>query len=153
MFNYDILYTRDFNIKEKTIDEIFKNISNIISKEQKWTLNIIFLDDSSIKNLNNKYRNINDSTDVLSFHYHESFSHLDKDDIAWEIIMSTEKIKKQWIEYWHWAEKEFYKLLIHSILHILWYDHESEEDYKIMQNYENQVWQTIFWKKQNLNKI
>jgi rRNA maturation RNase YbeY len=46
------------------------------------TLNIVFLDDDSIQKLNNQYRNIDKSTDVLSFHYFDDFSQLNNDDIA-----------------------------------------------------------------------
>jgi probable rRNA maturation factor len=66
---------------------------------------------------------------------------LSKKDIAWELIFSEAKIVLQWEEYWLWSEKEFYKLLIHSILHILGYDHEKESDYKVMQALENEIWQ------------
>jgi probable rRNA maturation factor len=58
-------------------------------------INIVFLDDNSIKNLNKKYRNIDSSTDVLSFHYFDDFSTLNKDEIAGEIILSLEKITEQ----------------------------------------------------------
>jgi probable rRNA maturation factor len=82
----------------------------------------------------------------LSFHYYEDFSQLTNDDIAWEIILSENKINTQAKEYWLWEEKEFYKLLIHSILHILWYDHEEDHDYKIMQEKEDLIWTEVFEK-------
>jgi ssRNA-specific RNase YbeY (16S rRNA maturation enzyme) len=50
----------------------------------------------------------------------------------------------QWIEYKLWTEKEFYKLLIHSIFHVLWFDHESEEEYEEMKKWEEWVWSEIF---------
>jgi len=42
----------------------------------------VFLDDDSIKNLNKNYRNIDKTTDVLSFHYFDDFSNLLDDDVA-----------------------------------------------------------------------
>ncbi|MDP3380799.1 MAG: rRNA maturation RNAse YbeY [bacterium] len=42
----------------------------------------MFLDDDSIKNLNNNYRKIDKSTDVLSFHYYDDFTDLNDEDIA-----------------------------------------------------------------------
>ena len=51
--------------------------------------------------------------------------------ITWEIVMCEEKILSQAEEYGLWEEKEFYKLLIHSILHIIGYDHEKDNDYVI----------------------
>jgi len=146
MFDYNLSIKPWFNINTKTIDSIFKNISNIVNKFQSWSLNIIFLDPNSIQNLNKKYRNIDKTTDVLSFHYFDDFSELKKEDIAWEIILNEEKIISQWLEYWLWKEKEFYKLVIHSVLHILWYDHELDNEYQIMQELEKKIWKEVFEK-------
>jgi len=146
MFSYNIIQQPSFKYKTESIDNIFKSISKTVSKTQKWILNIVFLDNNSIQKLNNNYRWINKTTDVLSFHYFEDFSSLKDIDLAWEIILSEEKIKSQWIEYKLWTEKEFYKLLIHSILHILWYDHELDNEYKIMQELEDKVWKELFEK-------
>jgi len=146
MFTYNITINQDLKLDKKVIDKIFICISNIVTIKQEWSLNIVFLDWESIKNLNNKYRKINKTTDVLSFHYYDDFSDLKKDDIAWEIIMSQERIRLQAIEYWLWEEWEFYKLLIHSILHILWYDHEKTDEYKIMSELENKIWTEVFEK-------
>ena len=146
MFSYNLIQEPSFKYKPKSIDNIFKSVSKLINIEQNWILNIVFLDNDSIQKLNNNYRWINKTTDVLSFHYFEDFSSLKDIDLAWEIILSEEKIKSQWIEYKLWTEKEFYKLLIHSILHILWYDHELDNEYKIMQELEDKVWKELFEK-------
>lgn len=146
MFSYNMVISPSFHTNQKTIDKILQLISNTIEKHQNWTLNIIFLDPDSIKMLNNNYRNIDKVTDVLSFHYYEDFSKLKNSDIAWEIIMCEEKIISQAKEYWLWKEKEFYKLLIHSVLHILKYDHENDDDYKIMSKLENTIWEEVFEK-------
>jgi len=146
MFNYNLLEKPQFNINTKYIDSIFKNTSNIVNVQQNWCLNIVFLDDNSIQNLNKKYRNIDKTTDVLSFHYFEDFSDLESNDIAWEIILSESKIISQWNEYKLWSEMEFYKLIIHSILHILWFDHEDDKEYIIMKELEDKIWVEVFWK-------
>ncbi len=146
MFSYFLLNKPDIDIKEEIIDKIFKEVSNIVNKKQKWILNIVFLDDDSIKNLNKKYRNIDKTTDVLSFHYFDDFSNLKNEDIAWEIVMSINKIKSQAKEYAWTEEQEFYKLLIHSILHILGYDHEEDNDYTIMHELEKRIFKEVFEK-------
>lgn len=146
MFQYSLNNKPKFDINENIIDKIFKNLSYNISKTQQWTLNIVFIDDSSIQKLNKKYRQINAPTDVLSFHYYEDFSQLQWVDIAWEIILSENKIISQAKKYWLGQEKEFYKLLIHSILHILWYNHIEDHDYEIMQEKETLIWNEVFEK-------
>jgi len=146
MFKYNLTSKPLFNINIKIVENIFKNIAKDISKKQAWTLNLIFSDNKNIKILNKTYRNIDKVTAVLSFHYYENFENLNDEDIAGEIILSEDKIISQWKEYWLWEEKEFYKLLIHSILHILWYDHEQDDDYRIMQEKEDQIWEKVFEK-------
>ena len=144
MFKYNLTSSPKFMVNTKCIDAILNSVSNIVKKEQSWTLNIVFLDMDSIQNLNNEYRNTDKVTDVLSFHYYDDFSSLKDDDIAWEIILSEEKIIEQAKEYGLWEEKEFYKLIIHSVLHILWYDHELDNDYKNMQDLEDKIWKEVF---------
>lgn len=144
MFKYNIINKPNIEVDTNIIDKILITISNSIELKQNWILNIVFLDDNSIKNLNKQYRNIDKSTDVLSFHYFNDFSNLKDDDIAGEIILSQTKIIEQWKTYWLWIKWEFYKLLIHSILHILWYDHENDEDFVLMQKQEDEIFKTVF---------
>jgi ssRNA-specific RNase YbeY (16S rRNA maturation enzyme) len=82
MFQYNIDIKPNFTTDKKTIDEIFKSVSNIVSETQLGTLNIVFVDDYSIQKLNKDYRQIDKVTDVLSFHYFDDFSDLQPDDIA-----------------------------------------------------------------------
>lgn len=144
MFKYKI-YKKPSEIKINKIilDKIFEEISDVIIKTQNWILNIIFEEDDVIKALNREYRKIDNTTDVLSFHYFDNFDDVKKNEIAWEIILSNEKIGLQAKEYFHSKEEECYKLLIHSILHILWFDHENDEDYEIMKTHENKIIEKI----------
>lgn len=146
MFNYKIINPPNFEIDENIIKEIFDNIKILEDKIFSWTLNIVFVDWKTIKELNNNYRQKNEVTDVLSFNYYSEFELLKDEDIAWELIFCEERIKSQWVEYWLWEEKEFYKLLIHSILHIIWYDHIKDEDYEVMDKKEKLIWDKIYWK-------
>ena len=42
---------------------------------------------------------------------------------------------------------EFYKLVIHSVLHILGFDHEDDTDYEEMKHWEELIWKQIFGEK------
>ncbi|MGB2110742.1 MAG: rRNA maturation RNase YbeY [Patescibacteria group bacterium] len=99
MFQYILNNKPSFDVDKKIIDDIFKNISNNIPEIQNGTLTIVFLDDHSIQNLNKTYRNIDKTTDVLSFHYYDDFSELTPEEIAGEIILSETKILAQAKEY------------------------------------------------------
>lgn len=144
MFYYNFISKPNFEIDENIIKDIFIEILTLVNIPQNWTLNIVFVSWEEIKNLNNTYRQKDYETDVLSFHYYEDFSNLTQEDIAWELVFCEDKIISQAKEYWLGNQKEFYKLLIHSILHILWYDHETDSDYEIMQPLEEKVWNKIF---------
>jgi len=145
MFKFEIINPpKSFIIKEKIVLKIFEELSFLEKEKMFWILNIVFVSNKEIKELNKNYRKIDSATDVLSFHYYDDFSSLEKYEIAGEIILSEEKIIEQWKEYKLWSELEFYKLLIHSSLHILWYDHEDDEDYKIMKEKEDILWNKIF---------
>ena len=146
MFQYQIISKPNFIFQENIIQDIFKNIAKNIQKTQNGLLNIVFVSGEEIQTLNKNYRQKDSVTDVLSFHYYDDFSSLKGEEIAGEMVFCEEKIISQGWEYGLWEEKEFYKLLIHSILHILWYDHEADDDYTIMQEFENKIWKELFEK-------
>ncbi len=143
MFTLKVVSDTSISYNQKIIDDIAKIIWKIVNISQKWTLNIVFIDANSIQNLNKTYRQKDSVTDVLSFHYFDDFSGLKKNDIAGEIVLCEEVLKKQAIEYGLGEEKEFYKLLIHSILHIIGYDHENDEEYEKMKKVEDEVWEKV----------
>lgn len=147
MFNYTILNNVNFSFDEEILKKIFENISKNVEKNQSWTLNIVFLDEEEVRILNREYRGFDKTTDVLSFHYFEDFTNFEKYDIVWEIILNEKKIFSQALEYWISEEKEFYNLVIHSTLHILWFDHENDDDYKEMYTLECKIWEEIFLEK------
>lgn len=147
MFSFNFVNKPDFTYNIEIINKIFEEISRVVEKKQTWMLNIVFLEDDEVKKLNNDYRWIDKNTDVLSFHYFENFENFEEYDIVWEIILNQNKIYSQSEEYNISPEKEFYNLIIHSVLHILWFDHEYEKDYEIMYSFEEKIWENIFNEK------
>ncbi len=143
MFKYEVINETSIKYDLNIIDNIFSIIDKNVDVCQKWILNIVFVDQNHIKELNGQYRQKDNVTDVLSFHYYDDFSLIWEEEIAWELIFCEDKIISQAVEYGLWEEKEFYKLLIHSILHILWYDHENDNDYQIMQPLEDMIWKEV----------
>lgn len=144
MFKFNLINKSSFEIDEKILNKILESLSKNAPESQKWILNIVFVDDSHIQELNKTYRGKDSVTDVLSFHYFDDFSELEDDETAGEVILSESKIKSQALEYGLWEEKEFYKLVIHSSLHILWYDHEVDSEYEIMKSKEDIIWKEVF---------
>lgn len=144
MFSLQIVQKPGFTYSQNILDEISKITSENILYQQNWVLNIVFLPPEGIQNLNKDYRNIDKVTDVLSFHYYDDFSTLQAEDIAGELVFCEERVISQGEEYGLGTEKEFYKLVIHSVLHILWFDHETDEEYEEMKKWEDIIWNKIF---------
>ena len=99
-------------------------------------LSVTFVDNGEIKRLNSEYRNIDRETDVLSFPLYES-GEIEIEDgeraALGDVVISLEKAESQAKEYGHSFEREVAFLTVHSVLHLLGYDHElSEEDEKEM---------------------
>jgi len=147
MFHYNLVNIPSFEIDKEVLNKISKTVEKIVKKAQSWTLNIVFLNPEEVKILNKEHRGIDKTTDVLSFHYFYDFKKFKEDETVWEIILNEEKIFSQSKEYKITVEKEFFNLVIHSTLHILGYDHEIDEDYKIMYNFECKVWEEVFNEK------
>ena len=103
---------------------------------QNGILNIALLSDDEIQALNRDHRGIDSTTDVLSFHYSDDFSDTLPDDTAGEIILSESRIISQALEHGHTSQKECEILVLHSILHIIGFDHETDEEYEEMWKYE-----------------
>lgn len=145
MFSYAIIgYPKTFQIDEVSVWKVIEKIGKEVPLVQKWRVHIAFLPDEEIAALNKSYRNKDGSTDVLSFHYYDDFSRLKKSDIAGELLFSESYIISQAEEFWHRREDEFTILFIHSLLHLLGYDHEDEEDFIAMWKYESPI-REYFW--------
>ena len=128
-----------FTPRPEVIETIFRIISEQMDIPQAGTVNIAFLGDEEIQALNKTHRGIDKTTDVLSFHYFEDFTELKSEEIAGEIILSEAKILSQATEYGNAPEAEFAKLLIHSTLHLLGYDHEDDREYEEMHAEEQKI--------------
>ncbi|MCR1933845.1 rRNA maturation RNase YbeY [Clostridium tepidum] len=146
------------------INEDFKNkIKEIIDyalKEEKvnldYEISVVFIDNNNIKEINKEYRNIDKVTDVLSFpmldyeegkvfkdlylNYEFDESDLDEGNLVLgDIALSLEKAKEQSKEFGHSFLRETCYLTIHSVLHLLGYDHMEEKDKTIMRQREEEI--------------
>ena len=134
----------EISATEENSDPILQEDLEMNTSNQNGILNIAFLPDAEIQVLNRDHRWIDSTTDVLSFHYYDDFSEISPDDIAWEIILSESRIIAQATEHGHSPEREFEILLIHSLLHILGYDHETDEEYEEMWKWESMLRGNLF---------
>lgn len=132
MFHVQIFDENNF-LNKKDIS-LIKKISRFIFKEEKLENKIIFelhiVDNKQSQKINSQYRNKNYPTDVISFSFWEEG--LLKTPLLGEIYLSYEKVVSQAKEFNHSFERELGFLVSHGIFHLLGYDHEIEEEAKIM---------------------
>jgi probable rRNA maturation factor len=111
---------------------------------------ISITDNPSIKALNNEHRNIDKSTDVLSFPMNDiqkgDFSSINESTdlfndilLLGDIFISFEKVLAQATEYGHSFDRELAFLIIHGLLHLLGFDHMTDEDAKEMFSLQEQI--------------
>ena len=90
-------------------------------------ISVTFVDNEQIKELNNEYRDIDKATDVLSFPLGENgvYDHNPSSGAALlgDIVISMQRAMEQAEEYGHSLDREVAFLTVHSMLHLLGYDH------------------------------
>ena len=110
-------------------------------------VNLLITDGEGIRSLNREFRSLDRETDVLSFpalafetpgELPELSDPALRDPetgnlMLGDIAICLERIRSQAKAYGHSEKREFAFLIAHSMLHLLGYDHESEEDAKVME--------------------
>ena len=117
-------------------------------------VSLLITDDASIREINRDQRGIDAPTDVLSFpmvQYAQpgDFSGVeDMDDcfnietgelMLGDIVLSIDRVRSQAEEYGHSIMREVAFLIVHSMLHLIGYDHIEEEDRILMEDRQRKV--------------
>ncbi len=123
---------------ETTLDfEDFQNVCEV---------SVTFTDNDGIRELNKKFREIDKPTDVLSFPLFDYEGDCEEPPIdemisnLGDIVISLERANEQADEFGHSFKREVAFLTVHSMLHLLGYDHErSEEEDKEMRAKQTEI--------------
>jgi len=115
-------------------EDIKSIIENVITETlvyenytQNVEISLSFVTNDEIKMLNNQYRDKDKITDVLSFPLGDENPET-KEIMLGDIVISLDKAREQANEYGHEFKREIGFLTVHSMLHLLEYDHENKED-------------------------
>ncbi|WP_026689204.1 rRNA maturation RNase YbeY [Alteribacter aurantiacus] len=102
-------------------------------------VSVTIVTDEEIHQLNRDYRGIDRPTDVLSFALNEGEDegpHFEDGEgvpeLLGDIIISVQKAREQAEEYGHTFERELGFLAVHGFLHLIGFDHQSDEEEKEM---------------------
>lgn len=112
---------KNSGLNRTKIKEIVDNaLSNFELSSQKIEVEIIFVEDKKIKELNNLYRNIDKPTDVLSFPQTQLAN--SKINILGSIIICAKMVEEK--------QELLTDVIKHGLLHLLGFDHETDKDEK-----------------------
>lgn len=151
----------DFSGAELTEEEekIIENAARQVLKDENHTfdaeISVVVTNDEEIREINRKYRDKDVSTDVLSFPQFEFMkpSVFDKNElhdallygdvVLGDIVLSMETICRHAEEYGHSNKRELTYMIIHSMLHLLGYDHMKQEDKNLMREKEKRTLESL----------
>jgi probable rRNA maturation factor len=122
---------RKIKLDKKTFLEFAENIVSEIEETENKNVTIAFVSDRKMRELNKRYRGKDKTTDVLSFPFEpDEFDLFDTDaatdNFLGDILISAEQAVRQSAEYNLTLEQELKQLILHGVLHLCGYDHETD---------------------------
>ena len=135
---YDIIFDEDSNVPLQ--DEIKSIISKVLDyldyRTRDICVSVSFTTPEEIRQLNSNYRNVDKPTNVLSFP--------NTGNVLGDIVLCLDIVKKEATEQQKTYEDHLTHLIVHSILHLLGYDHVSDEEAEEMEQKEIDILKTVF---------
>ena len=123
----EINISEDLNLPftEESCETFLKNLLSKLDFNS-WQLSVMFCNNEFIRDLNHKFRNKDEATDVLSFENGEIFDDDGEERfLAGDIVISLEFLQKNAEEFKVGINEELKRLLIHGILHLSGMDHAT----------------------------
>lgn len=122
---------------ERIVRDVLREALELEKIHSNPQISVSIVDAEQMRELNKKFRQVDSSTDVLSFPMID-FDLSGKDILNHEnillgdIVICMDKVFSQALEYGHSCQREIGFLTAHGILHLLGYDHINPDDEKIM---------------------
>ena len=147
--NFDITdeqSTLDITKFKDLVEEVCTETLKEHNLDGDFEVSLVYTNDENIRKINKEYRDIDSATDVLSFPQFEfeTPGKLEADKgigsiLLGDVVISTMHAVNQAAEYGHSVEREVGYLTCHSMLHLLGYDHMTDEDKKLMREKEEKI--------------
>lgn len=144
----ELTFINDFEAKYDAYEEKYLHLFSKILKKLRIKANYIvevnLINNEEIRSINKQYRHIDAATDVISFAFLDEVEgelHISGDVpiLLGEIFISVDKALEQATNYQHTIDREMSFLFVHGLLHLLGYDHQNEEQEKIMFNLQEDI--------------
>jgi len=116
---------RKFKLEWSEFREFAERAINLIPETENKSATIAFVSDRKMRELNVNFRDVNSTTDVLSFPFTADEYDLETNNLG-DIIISVEQAERQAQENDLTLETEIKQLILHGVLHLCGYDHETD---------------------------
>ena len=151
--NY-IYIEEDIELEENHKQIIKDTVNKVWEKESlpEISLCVLITDKEGIREINKENRNIDSPTDVLSFPYltfDDNYNMIENPEdekdpetntlMLGDMVICMDVIKEHAEEYLNTVEQELSYMVVHSMYHLLGYDHMNEEDKKVMREKEKEI--------------
>ncbi|HWE63922.1 MAG TPA: rRNA maturation RNase YbeY [Chloroflexota bacterium] len=134
-----------FTLAERILPRALAQLAASGHAPARGEVSVTLVDDSRIQELNRLYRGIDAPTDVLSFSQLEGTGPQARDLPAdypvplGDIVISIPRLRAQAVDYGHSEARELGFLLVHGLLHLLGYDHQTPDDEQEMRAAEEEL--------------
>lgn len=126
-------------LDEKKINALINWILRVEEQKVPWAIVLIFTDDSTITDLNQRYFDKTTPTDVIAFTLSD-----DETLPEGEIYISVDTAAENAQEYGVTLESELCRLAAHGALHLIGYDDKTDEQRQIMTELENKALEYVY---------
>jgi len=141
----ELIFSGDNAPAKKIVDQMTAAAAAVLSIENvrpdDIEISVSFVDMDEIRELNRNFRDIDKTTDVLSFPQFEDKMQIPDEGVVslGDVVICTEQAMLQADDFGHSAEREIVYLFTHSLFHLLGYDHMNEMDKDEMRHAEEKV--------------
>lgn len=118
---------RKVKLDKKVFQKFAERAAAEIEETENKSFTVAFVSDRKMRELNNQFREKDKTTDVLSFPFEADEFDFSEEETLGDIIISAEQAAKQAEENNLTLEREIKQLILHGVLHLCGYDHETDD--------------------------
>ena len=121
---------KKLKLDAKSFEPFVEKLSSTIDEADASSFSVAFISDRRMKELNGFFRGKDSTTDVLSFpHEHDEFESPEAgtQNYLGDIVISVEQAERQAKDNKLSLENEIQQLILHGLLHLCGYDHETDD--------------------------
>lgn len=144
------IYLEEGQVMEESLLKKMEEAAGVLFQqegvdEERAEISLTLVSLEEIRELNRDYRDVDRETDVLSFPQFEGVEDMPEfgELCLGDVVICLDKVEEQAKEFGHSFERELIYLFVHSLLHLLGYDHMEEEEKQEMRQREEAVMSAI----------